>query len=178
MCDWWSQVPPEVVPELKPWWLPVLRSMTAKQHGSTSSHLLFGREGPSRVLTVLVQGLGLTGTRGCFSVCKAGACTCLCLASGLGPRLSLRLFPLMAAPQAPRAVGCDSGMPPRPTACRQASKSGVPCHAGPCEGGQSPWAREGQGPQGDPDLDHGDRSQSGMGYCTLCACVDEQKRKL
>ena len=113
-----------------------------------------------------------------LSVCKAGACTCLCLASGLGPRLSLRLFPLMAAPQAPRAVGCDSGMPPRPTACRQASKSGVPCHAGPCEGCQSPSAREGQGPQGDPDLDHGDRSRSGMGYCTLCACVDEQKRKL
>ena len=119
-------MPPEAVAELKPWWRPVLRSGRAKEHSSALSRLLFGREGPSRVLTVLVQGLRLTGTRGCFSVCKAGACTCLCLASGLGPRLSLRLFPLMAAPQAPRAVGCDSGMPPRPTACRQASKSGVP----------------------------------------------------
>lgn len=122
-------------------------SRAARQRVVTSA-LWTGR--PIRVLTVLVQGLGLTGTCGCFSVCKAGACTCLCLASGLGPRLSLQLFPLMAAPQASHAVGCASGMPPRPTACRQASKSGVPCHAGPCEGCQSPSAREGQGPSGGP----------------------------
>lgn len=43
---------------------------------------------------------------------------------------------------------------------------------------RAPRPERGKARQGDPDLDHRDRSPSGMGYCTLCACVDEQKRKL
>ena len=48
---WW------VVPELKPWWWLVLCSVTAKQHLSALSGLLFGQEGPSHLDPVLAQAV-------------------------------------------------------------------------------------------------------------------------
>ena len=85
--------------------------------------------------------------------------------------------PMMAAPQAPCAASCDSGVPARP-ACRQALQSGVPVMRAHVRAARAPQPERSKDREGGLDLDHGDRSPSGMACCALCACVDEQKRKL
>lgn len=71
-----------------------------------------------RILALFCPGLGFTGTHGCFFSLGRELAMPVPGFTGWGPGLSLRLFPLMAVPQASCAVGCDSGIA-RETSCTQ-----------------------------------------------------------